>query len=139
MPPKNKSKRGTAPHTNKKTGKSAHKKKQQPPRLSLSEADMRTMDDDEPSLKSVKALLGSMNSRMGTYRKRLKEMTTDPSPAQGAYTAPPEPSTGRVMDERGDLRQPMVTAPDSFPDMAKEVHGPESSNGSREPQPFSCT
>ena len=84
MPPKNKFKRGTAPQTNKK-GKSAPKKKQQPPHLPPPDAEAWTMDDkEEPSLKSVMALLGSMKNRMGTYEKSLEEMTADPSPPLAA-------------------------------------------------------
>ena len=82
MPPNNKTKELATLLTLKKNGRSAGRRKQQPPFLPPSDTEALSMEDDEePSLKSVMALLGTMNSRLGTcsYKKRLDGLTADAS------------------------------------------------------------
>ena len=70
MHPKHKAKKSSAPKSSKK-GKSVSKKRQQPPvHFTTGEETWTTEDEEEPSLKAVITLLGTMSSRMAAYEKR---------------------------------------------------------------------
>ena len=78
---------------------SVSKKREQPPiHITHEEEPWTTDDEEEPFLKAVMELLGSMSSRMAAYEKRLGEMTSETT-AQAIFTAPLEPSTSGVLNE----------------------------------------
>ena len=93
MPHETKNKRCSVLQTRKMRGRSAAKKL--PTHLN---AEGTTDEEVEPSLRSVVALVGNMNFKMGPYKKRLEEMS-DASSAHTVFTAPPVASTSRATDE----------------------------------------
>ena len=120
MPPKLKAKNGNAPKSSKK-GKAVYKKRQQPPiHLTTVEEMWTTEDEEEPSLKAVMTLLGTMSSRMGDYEKRLLEVMSETT-VQAIFTALTAPSTSRALDESTTQGQPPSTPWYSFPDVAVDV------------------
>ena len=79
-----------------------------------------TEDEEEPSLKAVMTLLGTISSRMGSYEKRLGEVMSETT-AQVIFTGPTAPSSTRALDEGTIQGQPPSAPLYGFPDVVEEV------------------
>ena len=115
MPPKIKNKKLTTLPTMKKA-KSAGRSKKQPSYVPPADTEVLSMEgEEEPSLKSMIAMLGSMNNIMGHLEQRLYSLTTDAASSQTFSTGLTGPSTTRSSAVTRE------TAPNNFPEVAEEV------------------
>ena len=78
-------------------------------------------DKEQPSLKSVMALLGTLNGRLDRYETRLDGLTADGSNSQTFFTGLAEPSTSRSSAVRQVVMDPSVAAPYNFPEVTEEI------------------
>ena len=119
MPPKLKAKKGNAPKSSKKGKSAAEKRPLSPVQLATKEMWI-TVNEEEPSLKTVMALLRTMSSRMGVYEKRLKEVISRTT-AQVCISAPIAPSTSMARDGGITQNQSPLAPKYRFLDVAEEV------------------